>query len=495
MSKYSSKCDSEGACSHEEQGVQADDVKAPLSLDAVVKVFCAHTKFNLSLPWTRKKQYNSKNSGLIISGRRVLTTASSVEGHTHIMLQRHGSNLRCKATVLAIGIECDIAILTVDTSEFWEGVKPIEFGDLPRLNDAVKVVGFPIGGETITVTSGVVSRIDVTLYVHGDSKLLGVQIDAAISAGSFGSPTFNDRGECVGIAFHFLKHKNAQSICYIIPTPVIKHFIEDIRRNSEYTGFPVLGVDCQKMENPDLRKALGMEENQKGVLIQRVDPTAPAAANLQFSDIILSLDGIDIGNDGTVPWDHGDCLPFSHLVSQKFTGENVRIKILRMGKPEDHVIQLATDKRLVPFHIEGKPPSYYIIAGIVFIAVSFQYRRSKYPNTENEHERVPTDNNPIECYPNAENEQLVVISEILAANINIGYGDIKHTQVLAFNGTPIYNLKHLATLVDSCAKEFLKFKLQHQRMLVLQTAAAKMSTHDILETYCIPSACSSDLKN
>jgi hypothetical protein len=53
------------------------------------------------------------------------------------------------------------------------------------------------------------------------------------------------------------------------------------------------------MENPDLRKALGMKPNQKGVRIRRVEPTAPAAKQLQSSDILLSFDNVDIANDGT----------------------------------------------------------------------------------------------------------------------------------------------------------------------------------------------------
>ena len=58
------------------------------------------------------------------------------------------------------------------------------------LQDAVAVVGYPIGGDTISVTSGVVSRIEVTSYVHGSTELLGVQIDAAINSGNSGDEVF-----------------------------------------------------------------------------------------------------------------------------------------------------------------------------------------------------------------------------------------------------------------------------------------------------------------
>lgn len=76
---------------------------------------------------------------------------------------------------------CDAAaMLTVDDDEFWVGVSPVEFGSLPALQDAVTVVGYPIGGDTISVTSGVVSRIEILSYVHGSAELLGLQVSKCI---------------------------------------------------------------------------------------------------------------------------------------------------------------------------------------------------------------------------------------------------------------------------------------------------------------------------
>ncbi|XP_021891895.1 protease Do-like 9 [Carica papaya] len=175
------------------------------AMDAVVKVFCVHTEPNFSLPWQRKRQYSSSSSGFVIGGRRVLTNAHSVEHYTQVKLKKRGSDTKYLATVLAIGTECDIALLTVDDDEFWEGVSPVEFGDLPALQDAVTVVGYPIGGDTISVTSGVVSRIEILSYVHGSTELLGLQIDAAINSGNSRWPCpLMIKGNCVGIAFQSL---------------------------------------------------------------------------------------------------------------------------------------------------------------------------------------------------------------------------------------------------------------------------------------------------
>ena len=52
----------------------------------------------------------------------------------------------------------------------------------------------------MSVTSGVVSRIEVTSYSHGATALLGMQIDAAINAGNSGGPAFNAKGPVLSAA-------------------------------------------------------------------------------------------------------------------------------------------------------------------------------------------------------------------------------------------------------------------------------------------------------
>uniref|UniRef100_A0A7N0TP90 Protease Do-like 9 n=1 Tax=Kalanchoe fedtschenkoi TaxID=63787 RepID=A0A7N0TP90_KALFE len=399
------------------------------SMDAVVKVFCVHTEPNFSLPWQRKRQYSSSSSGFIIGGRRVLTNAHSVEHHTQVKLKKRGSDTKYLATVLAIGTECDIALLTVSDDEFWEGVMPLEFGDLPALQDAVTVVGYPIGGDTISVTSGVVSRIEVLSYVHGSTELLGLQIDAAINSGNSGGPAFNDQGKCVGIAFQSLKNDDAENIGYVIPTPVIIHFIKDFEKNGTYTGFPILGVEWQKMENPDLRASMGMGANMKGVRIRRIEPTAPESHVLKPSDIILSFDGVNIANDGTVPFRHGERIGFSYLVSQKYTGDSAQVKVLRDAKTLEFSIKLDTHKRLIPAHIKGKPPSYYIIGGFVFTAITVPYLRSEYGKDYEFDAPVKLLDKHLHAMAETVDEQLVVVSQVLVADINIGYEEIVNTQV------------------------------------------------------------------
>lgn len=79
----------------------------------------------------------------------------------------------------------------------------------------------------------------------------------------------------------------------------------------------------------------------------------------------------------SVPFRDGERIGFSYLVSQKYTGDKALVKILRNSETLEFDIKLAPHTRLIPAHIEGKPPSYYIVAGFVFSAVSVPYLRSE----------------------------------------------------------------------------------------------------------------------
>lgn len=70
-----------------------------------------------------------------------------VADHTFVLVRKHGSPTKYRAEVLAVGHECDLAILVVESQEFWEGVNFLELGDIPFLQEAVAVVGYPQGNH------------------------------------------------------------------------------------------------------------------------------------------------------------------------------------------------------------------------------------------------------------------------------------------------------------------------------------------------------------
>lgn len=74
-----------------------------------------------------------------------MTNAHVVADHTFVLVRKHGSPTKYKAEVQAVGHECDLALLTVESEEFWDGVNSLELGAIPFLQEAVAVVGYPQG--------------------------------------------------------------------------------------------------------------------------------------------------------------------------------------------------------------------------------------------------------------------------------------------------------------------------------------------------------------
>ena len=464
------------------------DASRNQTFDAVIKVYAVHTEPNYSLPWQRKRQMPSTSTGFVVEGKRILTNAHSVEHSTQVKVKKRGSDKKFIAKVLAIGTECDLALLSVEDEKFFENVTPLKLGALPKLQDSVTVVGYPIGGVAISVTSGVVSRVEVTQYAHGATELLGLQIDAAINSGNSGGPAFNAKGMVCGVAFQSLKHDDAENIGYVIPTPVISHFVRDYELNGKYTGFPALGCDFQKLENADLKRSKKVPEGESGVLLRKLEPISNSAkCGLRTGDVLQKFDGIAVASDGTVPFRAGERISFSHLVSKKFVGEFAEIEIKRDGKPMKFSVPMENKKRLVPVHMEGKTPEYFIIAGLVFTTVSCPYLRSEYGKDYEYDAPVQLLSRMYLKDMTEPDQELVICSQVLAHEINVGYEDFSNLAVEKFNGEPIKNLKQLVKLVENCTEEFLTFELDMKTLVVLDNEKAKQSTKEILDVHAIPS--------
>uniref|UniRef100_A0A1D2A691 PDZ domain-containing protein n=1 Tax=Auxenochlorella protothecoides TaxID=3075 RepID=A0A1D2A691_AUXPR len=479
----------------------ADGLETINVMDAVCKVFCVHTEPDMSLPWQRKRQYSSTSSGFVIAlegdrfgGKYLLTNAHSVENHSQVKVKRRDDDSKFLAKVLAIGTECDIALLTVEDPEFWKDVEPVVLGPLPQLQDSVFVVGYPVGGDTISVTSGVVSRIEVTSYAHGATELLGVQIDAAINSGNSGGPVFNEAGECVGVAFQSYAGSEAENIGYVIPTPVIHHFLVDYQRNGTFTGFPALGIQWQRMESATLRQSHGMAPGQKGVLVREVLPLSEAAGVLQPGDVLMQFDQTQIANDGTVGFRSNERIAYSFLTSQKFTGDVASLRVLREGKELDLCIKLMRPDFLVPHHLFNKDPSYFVVAGLVFTNLTEPYLASEFGPDYLREAPVKLLDRLLYTHKDRPGQQVVMLNQVLACEATIGYEDISNSQVAKFNDVKVNSLQHLVELVQENREPFMRFNLESKEVLVLDASLAQACTEEMQVFHSIPHALSKDLR-
>jgi len=97
-------------------------------------------------------------------------------------MQKEGVAKRYPAKVAFIGHDCDLAVIMPDDMSFFDDTAPLELAELPGVNTTVSTYGFPMGGRYISVTEGVISRIQMDTYSHtGADSHLVIQTDAAIN--------------------------------------------------------------------------------------------------------------------------------------------------------------------------------------------------------------------------------------------------------------------------------------------------------------------------
>ena len=340
--------------------------------NSVVKIFVTSNPMDYSKPWQSRGIHMSGGSGSIITGNQILTNAHVVSNQTFIQIKKHNDSKKYVAKLVAISHDADLALLEVADPTFFKGTKPIPFGKLPKLQDSVIVLGYPTGGDKISITEGVVSRVEVITYSQSARHLLGVQIDAAINPGNSGGPVLKD-GKIIGVAMQHLR--SGQNIGYMIPVPVIEHFFEDLK-DEEYDGFPLLGIEYTNTENPSLRKYYSIENKNGGVLISRILPYSPADNILKEGDVLLKIDDIAIGEDGTYLYRNNERLSMTHLITSKQIRDSVAVTFIREGVIQDITIKLNKFNTLVPYPHYFKKPSYCIYGGLVFTVLSTDFLKS-----------------------------------------------------------------------------------------------------------------------
>src|SRR5262249_12495515 len=162
-----------------------------------------------------------------------------------------------------------------------------------KVQDNVAVYGFPVGGNDLAVTKGVVSRIDFGHYYDRTPGMV-IQVSAAINPGNSGGPA-RGGNEMIGLGFN--RVKDGAKTGHPIPNEEIDLFLKDIQQNGRYRGKPAdaAGTRFQGLENPALRRMLKLGKEVKGVLV--CPPERPHADYpLKHFDILVRIGEHDIDN-------------------------------------------------------------------------------------------------------------------------------------------------------------------------------------------------------
>jgi len=396
---------------------------------------------NYSTPWSTGKFSGGIGTGFLIGKNRFMTNAHVVSNAKEIDITQHGSPYKHKAKVLFIAHDCDLAILEVEDFKPFEKLTPLKFAGVPKLESEVRAIGYPVGGQRISVTRGVVSRIDFRPYSHSqiDSHLV-VQIDAAINPGNSGGPVIQNNA-VVGVAFQGLT--SADNTGYMIPTPVVTRFLKDVQ-DGKYDEYVDLGISEFTLFNGAMRKALGLSQQAPGILVADVTVGGSAEGVLKKGDVLQKIDGNIIDRSGSVIL-HGERVNMNEIVERKFAGDKVKVDFIRDGKAQQAVVTL---KKFAPARMYavqyGKQPRFTVRGGLVFQPLDrnlYAAHRLSNPRVRNLFANYISDG------VFQKRKDIVILTRILNDESNTGAKNFAGAAVKSINGIEVKDLKHAHELL------------------------------------------------
>ncbi|WIA37202.1 hypothetical protein OEZ86_014154 [Tetradesmus obliquus] len=468
------------------------------ALRSVLKVFVVKVDPNYAQPWQKCPQRSSSGSAFVLDTeqRIIITNAHVVANAVTVYVRRPGNPKKWRSQVTCMGKQSDLALLTVPEDAFWgDDLRPLVFlKEVPELQSPISVAGYPVGGDSLSITKGIVSRVSMVRYSQS-GRLLGIQIDAAINPGNSGGPAFADmtEGTVAGVAFSKNVSSSTDNIGYIIPFPIVEHFLSEYRARGVYQGVVSPGFYTQPMENPAQQQYLQVPEGASGCIVVKLEPSTEAAQHLQLADVILEVEGEPIAADESVQFRDDERVDYSHVISLKHVGDNLNLKILRQGQVRDVCFTLHKQQHLVGIlHEVDCLPSYYVAGGLVFAPLSLPCMEAVYGSRK---WRTLAPISVLQAFVQqrtSPSQQVVILVQVLSHEINHGY-KYSVLPVETFNGAVVHNMAHLAAMVDGCDQPYLNFGLEGGRFVTLDRQQVIEHTPHILKINNIPSDRSEDL--
>ncbi len=460
---------------------------------SIVKIFTTSRNPDLARPWTKQQPSESTGSGVVIDGKRILTNNHVVSYASQVLVQPDGSSDKLPARVIATAPGIDLAVITTDDASFFDEHPPMAISDdLPDVGATAVAYGYPIGGDALSITKGIVSRVEYTQYDEGTMGLR-IQVDTALNPGNSGGPACNMDAKLVGLVFSGIE--TAQNIGYLIPVEEIRAFLGDIE-DGKVDGRPQMFADLQTLENQALRDKLKVTRSQTGIVVTKPESDKPEYP-LKKWDIISAIGDMDVDNAGMVTVRPNLRLEFNYYVPKLAKAGTVPLTIIRDGKEQRVDVPVKHTRDLVFPALNNTYPSYFILGPMTFSGAvqehaGFALRRSAL--------FVPRKSPLISRLGDAvafEGEQVVVGPfNLFPHKIAKGYEVRGFPVLIAVNGVKIKSLRHLIQVVRDSTDEYLTFEWDEgTESVVFKREDLVKSTGEILDDNGIRYPMSEDVRD
>ena len=445
---------------------------------SVVHLDVTRKQYDYTQPWTKRLK-NTQKTGIVLSGKEILTTADQMFDGTLVRIQKGGRGKWSIANISWIDYHANLALVTTTDDAFWEGLQPVEWSTPAAAPDALQILRWREGKlETRKAEFG---QFNVDTGRLSFAPRVQLEMSSEIQGVGWGEPVISDT-KVVGILTEQTGTK-----CTAFPSSFIRPIL-DAHRKGAFRGLGFLDFYWQPAENPANLALLKLKGEPRGVIVIEVPTRKGVASILKPHDVLLQVDGFDIDTQGDYVDPNYGHLSLENLATRgKWAGDDVPMKIWRDGQAQE--IQYRLPKAdyastLVPDAVFDQEPEFVILGGLVFQPLTDSFLQSWGPEWKRR--------SPFRLYyynnQNATPERpaLVFLSQVLPDIYNLGYQELRYLVVDEVNGQKVSRLSDLRAALEKPQEGFhhiLFMQSDSLRRIVLSADDLKPATERVLQRF------------
>jgi hypothetical protein len=431
-------------------------------------------------PWRKKSPGTRSGSAVVLPGGQLLTTANVVAGATLVELRRGSEQTPWRGRVVLADPLANLAIVAPEDAGFLNGLEPLAWSEtVPTASEGAKVAVYRYrSGRRLDAIPGTVVELDASEPGAGQAQLLTIAAAVQMDGGGLGELVVRD-GKVAGVVVSKWGDKLS-----ILPTVVLRTWLEDAARGESRRGFAAAGWKWQSLSNPVLREQLGVPKGREGVLLTKVWPSATGAGVLADGDVLLSLGGKAIDARGNVEHPQFGPVRFGLLFSEgRLAGDDIDATVVHDKQVRSVRLKLAPDapnRRLVPALLDGQP-RYLVGAGLVFQELSQPWLRAFGDNAPL---RLSVFNDLEGASAGEGRQRQVVLTQVLPDPTTVGYESQRGRLVSKVNGRTVQSLEQVAEALETPQGGYVVVEFSDQPdRIVIDAKAAAEARQRILEAY------------
>lgn len=464
----------------------SDDFIAPEK--SVVRIEVTSQPYDHIQPWAKKMPASQKGVGVVVGKQQVLVTAQLITDSTYIELEHIKDGGRTTARVIHVDYRANLALLEPLDSSFLDGVSPLPIGDHLRLGDTAAVCLVEDNGMGMC-SFGTLRGANIAVYPF-TGNFLTYRIKTVLPKITYnhGLPIIKE-GFLYGL---LMGYDSKNTMLTAVPSPVIKHFLDDLADNN-YEGFPLAGFTVTLLEDDQLRRYLQLSDEHEGGYISKIRPESPAAlAGMQKGDVLLSINGKEVGKDGKYLDEHYGRLNVQHIITTlSYRGDTADVRIFRDGREQNlHLTfePVNIDQYPVPPYGFDRPPHYIVIGGLVIVELSKPYMKDFGKDWVRKVSGRLIYNYRHQWDLHKPGEKVVLLSSVIPTRAMIGYTNLQNLIIKKFNNAEVHGLNDVATALKNPRGNFHKIEFyDYPKTIYLDIRTIESEGAFVRQYYGIPS--------